>query len=126
MGGPQEQKWPQICSNSKHKKVLIVRWWWWVGPDNRVTENPGNGPSFGFKYSCISGTYHPLFTSLTGDILPDPVPDGGDGALRLRRGCDDPGVDLVRQDQTVPVEICSWVLLGLEYLCVWQRAAKSR
>ena len=24
MGGPQEQKWPRICSNSKHKKVLIV------------------------------------------------------------------------------------------------------
>ena len=46
MGGPQEQKWPQICSNSKHKKVLIVWWWWWVGPDNRVTEIPGNGPSF--------------------------------------------------------------------------------
>ena len=24
MGGPQEEKWPQICSNSKHKKVHIV------------------------------------------------------------------------------------------------------
>ena len=22
MGGPQEEKWPQICSNSKHIKVL--------------------------------------------------------------------------------------------------------
>ena len=55
----------------------------------------------------------------TGDILPDPVPDGGDGALRLRRGCDDPGVDLVRQDHAVPVDGKS--ALGLE-----KRAAKSR
>ena len=24
MGGPQEAKWPRICSNSKHKKVFTV------------------------------------------------------------------------------------------------------
>ena len=53
MGGPQEAKWPRIYSNSKHKEVLIVWWWWWVGPHNRVMENPGNGPSFGLKYSCF-------------------------------------------------------------------------
>ena len=45
MGGPQEEKWPRICSNSKHKKVLIVSGGG-GGPNNRVTEIPGNGPSF--------------------------------------------------------------------------------
>ena len=41
MGGPQEEKWPRICSNSKHKKVLIVSGGGGGGgPDNRVTENP--------------------------------------------------------------------------------------
>ena len=44
---------PRICSNSKHKKVLIVWWWWWVGPDKSVTENPGNGPSFGVNNPCL-------------------------------------------------------------------------
>ena len=53
MGGPQEQKWPQICSNSKHKKVLIVSGSGGGGPNNRVTEIPGNGPSFGFNYPCF-------------------------------------------------------------------------
>ena len=51
MGGPREEKWPRICSNSKHIKVFIVSGGG-GGLDNRVAEETGH-PSV----STILGYY---------------------------------------------------------------------
>ena len=42
MGGPQEKKWPQICSNSMHKKVLSVGGGGW-GPTAEWRKIPETG-----------------------------------------------------------------------------------
>ena len=47
MGGPQEGKWPQICYNSKHKKVMVCGGGGW-GPTTEWRKIPETG--------------HPLYT----------------------------------------------------------------
>ena len=59
-GGPQEQKWPRICSNLKHKKVFMITAW--VKFDFPSYQDPEyqEGPI----YTLFSGTALPSLVYL--------------------------------------------------------------
>ena len=80
MGGPQEAKWPQICSNSKHKKVMCGGGGGW-GPTTEWRKIRETGhPSV---ISRILGLFY-ICKSSIGSTPPDLTPYQAQGRRRIR------------------------------------------
>ena len=73
MGGPQEGKWPQICYNSKHKKVMVCGGGGW-GPTTEWRKIPETGHPLYTQQSLVrpvSMSYRDFYCELKFSLRPE-------------------------------------------------------